>query len=329
VVVSPDQVSLGVLVTAVDPLSAVMSDLKAQLAHTARVLAVLAILTGLGALVFAPSRSRVVRSFGWMFISISLIPVAIGRLVPDLVLARMSSDWAQALAVGLRVGGSRLIGLFVGLLCAGVVLLVLGALGPRIGSLLTPVRTPGEREPRPSEPFPPAGRRQEAARPPRTGQHFPEELAITRPMETVHRDDPRYPTPPSGYPYPQSYPQSQPPPAFPGGQYPDYGPYGEQPTDQEPYGPPADGSDRWPRSRVEVPRGHHVVQTQGPPPRQRRALRPDERLLLIQVPQCREPNRFPGTATVPRPDHLPSGFDGIRRDSGVHPNFGERPNLVQ
>jgi hypothetical protein len=224
--------------------SAVMSDLKAQLAHTARVLAGLAILTALGALVFAPSRARVVRSFGWMFISISLIPAAIGWLVPDLVLARMSSDWAQALAVGLRVGGSRLIGLFVGLLCAGVVLLVLGILGPRIGSLLTPMRTPGERKPRPSAPLPPAARPQEAVGPPLTGQHFPAEPAITRPMEAVHHDDPGYATPPSGYPYPQSYPQSQPPPAFPGGQYPDYGPYGEQPTDQEPYGPPRDGSDR-------------------------------------------------------------------------------------
>ena len=222
--------------------SAVMSDLKAQLAQIARVLAGLAILTALGALLFAPSRARVVRSFGWMFISISLIPAAIGWLVPDLVLARMSSDWAQALAVGLRVGGSRLIGLFVGLLCAGVVLLVLGMIGPRIGSVLTPTRTPGER--RPGAPFPPAGRPQEAARPPRPGQHFPEEVAITRPLETFPHD-PRYATPPSGYPYPQSYPQSQPPPAFPGGQYPDYGPYGEQPTDQESYGPPGDGSDRW------------------------------------------------------------------------------------
>jgi hypothetical protein len=63
-------------------------------------------------------------------------------------------------------------------------------------------------------------------------------------METVHPDDPRYATPPSAYPYPPSYPPAQPPPAFPGGQYPDYGPYGEQPIDQEQYGPPADGSDR-------------------------------------------------------------------------------------
>jgi hypothetical protein len=222
--------------------SAVMSDLKAKLAHIARILAGLAILTALGALLFAPSRARVVRSFGWMFISISLIPAAIGWLVPDLVLARMSSDWAQALAVGLRVGGGRLIGLFVGLLGAGVVLLILGSLGPRLGSLLTPTRTPGERTPRPSGPFPPAGRPQEAARPPLTGQYFPEELAITRPLETVHHDDPRYATPSSGYPYPQSYPQSQQPP-FPGGQYP--GAYGEQPGDQEPYPPSGDGSDRW------------------------------------------------------------------------------------
>jgi hypothetical protein len=213
--------------------SAVMSDLKAQLAHAARVLAGLALLTALGALVFAPSRARVVRSFGWMFISISLIPAAIGWLVPDLVLGRMSSDWAQALAVGLRVGGSRLIGLFVGLLVAGVVLLVLGILGPRIGSLLSP----GERRPRPSAPFPPSGRPQE---PPRPGQYFPEEPAITRPMETVHYNDPRSATPPSGYQYPQSYP----PQASPG-QDPDYGPYGEQPTEQEPYGPPGNGGDRW------------------------------------------------------------------------------------
>ncbi len=217
--------------------SAVMSDLKAKLAHTARVLAGLAILTALGALVVAPSRPRVVRSFGWMFISISLIPAAIGWLVPDLVLARMSSDWAQALAVGLRVGGSRLIGLFVGLLGAGVVLLVLGAFGSRIGSLLTPTRTPGERTPRPSASFPPAGRPQEAARPPHSGQPFPEEIAITRPMETVHYDDPGYATPP--------YPQSQQQPPFPGGPYPDHGRYGEQPTEQEQYGPPRDGSDRW------------------------------------------------------------------------------------
>ena len=226
--------------------SAVMSDLKEKLAHTARVLAALALLTALVALVVSPSRARVVRSFGWMFISISLIPAAIGWLVPDLVLARMSSDWAQALAVGLRVGGGRLIGLFVGLLVAGVVLLVLGAFGASLGSLFTPRRTPGERTPRPSAPFPPAGRPQEAA--PQAGPYFPEELAITRPLETVHQDDPRYAPPPSGYPspqsYPQSYPQSQPPP-FPGGPYPDYGPYGEQPADQEPYGPPGDGRDRW------------------------------------------------------------------------------------
>jgi len=208
--------------------------------------------------VFAPSRARVVRSFGWMLISISLIPAAIGWLVPDLVLARMSSDWAQALAVGLRVGGSRLIGLFVGLLCAGVILVVLGALGPRLGSVLTPARTPGERT-RPGAPIPPAGRGQQAAGTPRAGQYFPEELAVTRPM-AVHHDDPRYATPPSGYPqsypesypqsqsypqsYPESYPPSQQPAAFPGGQDPDYGPYGEQPPDHDPYGPRADGRDR-------------------------------------------------------------------------------------
>jgi hypothetical protein len=224
--------------------SAVMSDLKARLAHTARVLAGLAILTALGALVIAPSRPRVVRSFGWMFISISLIPAAIGWLVPDLVLARMSSDWAQALAVGLRVGGSRLIGLFAALLCAGVVLLILGLLGSRIGSLLTPTRAPGERQPRPGAPYPPAGRSPEAARPPRAGQPYPEEPAVTRPMETTHYDDRGYATPPSGYPYPQSYPQPQQPPAFPGDQYPDSRPYGEQPTAPLPYGPPGDGSDR-------------------------------------------------------------------------------------
>jgi hypothetical protein len=183
-----------------------------------------------------------------MFISISLIPAAIGWLLPDLVLARMSADWAQALAVGLRVGGSRLIGLFVALLGAGAVLLVLGTLGSRIGSLLTPKRTPGQRTPRPAAPFPPTGRPQEALWPPLTGHQYPGETAITRPIETVHHDDPRYATPPSGYPnqqpYSQSYSRSQPPPAFPGGQYLDYGPYGEQPTDQEPYGAGRDGSDR-------------------------------------------------------------------------------------
>ncbi|HST80393.1 MAG TPA: hypothetical protein VLL08_01490 [Kineosporiaceae bacterium] len=229
--------------------SAVMSDLKARLANLARILAALAILTALGALVVAPSRPRVVRSFGWMFISISVIPAAIGWLVPDLVLARMSSDWAQALAVGLRVGGSRLIGLFVGLLGAGVVLVVLGTLGSRIGSLFTPTRTAGERRDRPSAPVPPTGRPQEAATSSRAGQRFPEEPAITRPMETVHYDDPRYPAPPAGYPNPQypnpQYPQTQQQPTFPADQYPDYGPYGEQPIDQEPYGPPGDGSDRW------------------------------------------------------------------------------------
>jgi len=246
--------------------SAVMSDLKEKLAHTARVLAALALLTALGALVFAPSRARVVRSFGWMFISISLIPAAIGWLVPDLVLARMSSDWAQALAVGLRVGGSRLIGLFVGLLCAGVVLVVLGSFGSRLGSVFGSTRAPGERN---SRPYPPAGQPQQRpqqgvqqgspAGPARTGQRYPDEPAITRPLET----DPRYATPPTEYPYPQSqppaypedpFPQSQ-PPAYPGdpypeysrhpdrGQYPDHDPYGEQPTEPDPYAPPRDRDD--------------------------------------------------------------------------------------
>lgn len=198
--------------------SAAMSDLKEQLAHIARVLAGLAALTALGALVFAPSRARVVRAFGWMFISISLIPAAIGWIVPDLVLARMSSDWAQALAVGLRVGGSRLIGLFVGLLCAGVVLLVLGAFGTRLGPLLSPTRTAGQPKPEPpSSPFPPAGRPQEAERQPGAGYAFPGEPTITRPMAATH----------------------------PGGPGPGYRPYGEQPADQEPYGPPGDDNDRW------------------------------------------------------------------------------------
>jgi hypothetical protein len=178
-----------------------------------------------------------VRSFGWMFISISLIPAAIGWLVPDLVLGRMSSDWAQALAVGLRVGGSRLIGLFIGLLAAGVILVVLGLLGPRIGSWFSPARTPQERRPRPG-PGPAAGRPAEVARPFRTGQPSAGEPAITRPLETVHYDDAGYAPPPSEYPYSQ-------PPGFGGGQYPEYGPYGEQPTEPEPYGPAGDGNDRW------------------------------------------------------------------------------------
>ena len=220
-------------------LSAVMSDLKAKLAHAAHVLAGLAVLTALGALAFAPSRSRVVRSLGWMLISISVIPAAIGWLVPDLVLGRMSSDWAQALAVGLRVGGGRLIGLFAGLLCAGVVLLVLGTLGSRTGSLFSPARTPGQPEARS---FPPAGRAQEAAGPARGGPYFPEELATTRPIETVRYDGPGYATPPSGYP--QSYPHPQQPPLFPGGRNPRHDAYGE-PPDEEPYGPAGDGSDRW------------------------------------------------------------------------------------
>jgi hypothetical protein len=216
-------------------LSVVMSDLKERLAHIARVLAGAALLTALGALLFAPSRARVVRSFGWMFISISLIPAAIGWLVPDLVLARMSSDWAQALAVGLRVGGGRLIGLFVGLLGAGVALLILGSLGHRLGAVLAPARTPGERPPRPSSP---AGRPQQAARPPRTGPRFPPDPAVTRPLETVQYDESRYSSTPSGSPYPQS----PPPPAYPDGQYPGYGPYGEQPTDPEPYRPSGPGN---------------------------------------------------------------------------------------
>jgi hypothetical protein len=207
-------------------LSAVMSDLKAKLAHIARVLAALAVLTAALALACAPARARVVRSLGWMLISISLIPAAIGRLLPDLVLARMSSDWAQALAVGLRVAGSRLIGLFVGLLFAGVVLLVLGFFGARLGSMFTAGPTPGERRPGPGGAVPaPGGPRQEA-RSPRPAAYVPAELAITRPIETVH-DTGGYAPPPAGYPYPQS-----PPPAFPGGPYPDYGPYGEPPPDR-------------------------------------------------------------------------------------------------
>lgn len=188
-------------------ISAVMSDLKERLANLARILAGLAVVTALGALLFAPSRSKVVRSFGWMFISISLIPAAIGWLVPDLVLGRMSSDWAQALAVGLRVGGGRLIGLFIGLLCAGVVLLILGMLGPRIGSMFTSTGELREREPRERErPNAPGRRPQEASR---AWQPYPEqEVATTRPIETAHYDDPRYAAQPSGYqqPYPEQYP---------------------------------------------------------------------------------------------------------------------------
>ena len=224
--------------------SAVMSDLKEQLARAARVLAGLAAVTALGALLFARSRSRVVRSFGWMFISISLIPAAIGWLVPDLVLGRMSADWAQALAVGLRVGGGRLIGLFAGLLCAGVVLLVLGTLGPRLGSALTPARTSGERpgaplpsDRRPQDRRPQDRRPPDAARPDRTGRPYPEEPATTRPIETVPGDTPGYAAPPSGYPSPPTA-------VFPGDQYREYGPYGEPPTDPEPYRPWGDDRDR-------------------------------------------------------------------------------------
>jgi hypothetical protein len=222
--------------------SAVMSDLKAKLAHTAHVLAGLAALTALGALVFAPSRSRVVRSFGWMFISISLIPAAIGWLVPDLVLSRMSSDWAQALAVGLRVGGSRLIGLFVVLLLAGVALVVLGTFGSRLGPMFSSARGPGERGPsRPNQPYPTAGRPQEAL--PYAGQQgYGEEPAVARTRE-IRYDDAGYARPPAEYQ--QSYPHTQQPPVYRGDQYPEYGPYGEQPTEQDPYGPPGDGNDRW------------------------------------------------------------------------------------
>lgn len=219
--------------------SAVMSDLKERLSHLARLLAALAGLTALGALLVSPSRARVVRSFGWMLISISLIPAAIGWLVPDLVLARMSSDWAQALAVGLREGGNRLIGLFIALLLAGVALVVLGTLGARLGSALTPTR--GSRG-RSGASFPSAGRSAAPMQQPRSGPPVAPEPAATRLMETVH-DDRGYAASPAGYPYPASYPQSQ-APVFPGDPYPDYAPYDGEPTGQEPYRPGRNDDDR-------------------------------------------------------------------------------------
>jgi hypothetical protein len=230
--------------------AAVMSDLKERLAHLARVLGLLAGLTAALALLVASDRGRVVRSFGWMLIGVSLIPAAIGKLVPDLVLAKMSSDWAQALAVGLRVGGGRLIGLFVTLLVAGIALLALGLLWPRLGALLSPApgaagpaRGPAER-PRPQPRF--DDRSPFDDRPPfddrRRFDDRPgpaEDLAVTRPIEVVpgRPEDPGHAAPPTGYQYPDPYPGGHPQyPPYPGRRS-DENPYDDR---HDPYGPAGD-----------------------------------------------------------------------------------------